>query len=205
MATPIFLATPMSAMFFLGASIGKRLQQKHPNDQLSNIQNFKSGMMAALFATTVMVPADRIKCLLQIQQASSGKAKYSGPLDCAWKIFKENGIRGLYRGTGATLLRDIPGNGVYFMAYEMFLRHMTAEGQTRADLGPVKIFVAGGLAGMMCWIPAVAPDTLKSRFQTAPEGTYPKGVRDVFRHMIPNKNPLERQIWRKSIARIVSM
>jgi hypothetical protein len=32
----------------------------------SNIQNFKSGMMAALFATTVMVPADRIKCLLQV-------------------------------------------------------------------------------------------------------------------------------------------
>jgi hypothetical protein len=25
---------------------------------------------------------------------------------------------------------DIPGNGVYFMAYEMFLRRMTAEGQT---------------------------------------------------------------------------
>ena len=32
---------------------------------------------------------------------------YNGPLDCAWKIFKESGIRGLYRGTGATLLRGI--------------------------------------------------------------------------------------------------
>ena len=42
---------------------------------------------------------------IQIQQASPEKAKYSGPLDCAKKIVKEGGIRGLYKGTGATLLR----------------------------------------------------------------------------------------------------
>lgn len=50
----------------------------------------------------------QILALFKIQQASSAvKAKYSGPLDCAWKILKESGIRGLYRGTGATLLRGV--------------------------------------------------------------------------------------------------
>ena len=28
------------------------------------------------------------------------------------------------------MVADIPGNGTYFMAYELFLRYMTAEGQT---------------------------------------------------------------------------
>ena len=28
-------------------------------------------------------------------------------MDCAKKIFKESGIRGLYKGTGATLLRGV--------------------------------------------------------------------------------------------------
>ncbi|XP_028397785.1 mitochondrial carnitine/acylcarnitine carrier protein-like [Dendronephthya gigantea] len=190
MATPIFLATPMCAMFFLGSSIGKRLQQpQNPNGELSNIQHFKAGMVAAVFATTVMVPADRIKCLLQIQQTSPEKAKYKGPLDCAWKIFKETGIKGLYKGTAATLLRDIPGNGVYFMTYEIFLKLMTSEGESRADIGPLRIFVAGGFAGMMGWIPGIAPDSLKSRLQTAPEGTYPKGLRDVFRYTIREEGP----------------
>ena len=39
MATPIVLATPLNAIYFLGASIGKRLQQKHPGDQLRYILN----------------------------------------------------------------------------------------------------------------------------------------------------------------------
>ena len=43
------------------------------------------------------------KC--RFNRASPDKAKYNGPLDCAKKIFKESGIRGLYKGTCATLLR----------------------------------------------------------------------------------------------------
>ena len=43
--------------------------------------------------------------LLQIQQASAAQAKYSGSVDCARQLLREGGIRSLYRGTAATLLR----------------------------------------------------------------------------------------------------
>lgn len=72
-----------------------------------------------------MAPGERIKCLLQVtthllskipwltyflfdvqvQQASTGPAKYAGPIDCIRQLYKQGGIRSIYRGTAATLLR----------------------------------------------------------------------------------------------------
>ena len=45
--------------------------------------------------------------LLQIQQGGDpSKAKYAGPVDCAKQIYREAGLlRGIYKGTCATLLR----------------------------------------------------------------------------------------------------
>ena len=46
--------------------------------------------------------------LLQIQAGDPANAKYKGPMDCAKQLYKEEGLfRGIYRGTGATLLRGI--------------------------------------------------------------------------------------------------
>lgn len=45
-----------------------------------------------------------------------------------------------------------------------------------------RTLIAGGTAGICNWMVAIPSDVLKSRLQTAPEGTYPNGIRDVFRH-----------------------
>ena len=51
---------------------------------------------------------ERIKCILQVQaMGGSGEAKYKGPMDVVKKLYKEGGIRSIYRGTGATLLRGL--------------------------------------------------------------------------------------------------
>lgn len=42
---------------------------------------------------------------LQIQQASGAEKKYAGPSDVVKKLYKQSGIRGVYKGTCATLLR----------------------------------------------------------------------------------------------------
>jgi solute carrier family 25 carnitine/acylcarnitine transporter 20/29 len=47
---------------------------------------------------------ERIKCLLQIQQGQSTQ-KYNGMVDCAKQLYKEGGIRSIYKGSLATLLR----------------------------------------------------------------------------------------------------
>lgn len=182
MAAPLTGVTPMFAVCFFGFGIGKKLQQKHPDEQLSLVQLFNAGMLSGIFTTAIMTPGERIKCLLQVQQATaSSEVKYAGPVDCAKKLYKEGGIKSIYKGTAATLLRDVPASGMYFMSYEWLQRVLTPAGQSRNDLSVWRTLVAGGMAGICNWSVAIPSDVLKSRLQTAPEGSYPNGIRDVFR------------------------
>lgn len=186
MAAPVVGVTPMFAVCFLGFGIGKKLQQKHPHDDLTYLQFFNAGMLAGVFTTVIMTPGERIKCLLQIQ-ADAHTKKYAGPVDCAKQLYREGGIRSIYKGTCATLLRDIPASGMYFMTYEWLQHVMTPKGHNRDELSISRTLFAGGMAGVFNWGVAIAPDVLKSRLQTAPEGTFPNGIRDVFRHTLKHE------------------
>lgn len=92
------------------------------------------------------------------------------------------------------LITDVPASGMYFLTYE-FLKKKVAEtvkeGEkltpTRELLGTV---FAGGMAGVANWSVGMPQDVLKSRLQTAPEGTYPNGMRDVFRQLMKNEGPM---------------
>ncbi|KAF7693511.1 hypothetical protein HF521_008827 [Silurus meridionalis] len=183
MAAPIIGVTPMFAVCFFGFGLGKKLQQKSPDEVLTYPQLFTAGMLSGVFTTAIMTPGERIKCLLQIQ-ASSGEIKYSGPMDCVKQIYKESGIRGIYKGTALTLMRDVPASGMYFMTYEWLKNLLTPEGRSPNELSVPSVLFAGGMAGIFNWAVAIPPDVLKSRFQTAPEGKYPNGFRDVLRELI---------------------
>uniref|UniRef100_A0A8B9FW18 Solute carrier family 25 member 20 n=1 Tax=Amazona collaria TaxID=241587 RepID=A0A8B9FW18_9PSIT len=175
MAAPIVGVTPMFAVCFFGFGLGKRLQQRKPDDVLTYPQLFAAGMLSGVFTTVIMAPGERIKCLLQIQ-AATGETKYSGSLDCAKQLYREAGIRGVYKGTVCcvTLLSFfavyVPASGMYFMTYEWLKNILTPEGKSVNDLSAARILFAG--------------DVLKSRFQTAPPGRYPNGFRDVLRELI---------------------
>ncbi|KAA0203974.1 hypothetical protein HAZT_HAZT011407 [Hyalella azteca] len=188
MAAPLMGVTPMFAVCFLGFGIGKRLQQKSPDEKLTAVQLFNAGMLSGVFTTAIMAPGERIKCLLQVQQASSGPQVYKGPIDVVKQLYRAGGIASIYKGTCATLLRDVPASGMYFMSYEWIKASMAPPGQ-EAQLSPLRTVVAGGLAGMLNWCVAIAPDVLKSRLQTAPEGTYPNGIRSVFMDIMKKEGP----------------
>ncbi|XP_032405251.1 mitochondrial carnitine/acylcarnitine carrier protein isoform X3 [Xiphophorus hellerii] len=128
MAAPIIGVTPMFAVCFFGFGLGKKLQQRTPDDILTYPQLFAAGMLSGVFTTAIMTPGERIKCLLQIQ-ASSGKVKYAGPMDCVKQLYKESGIRGIYKGTALTLMRDVPASGMYFMSYEWLKNLLTPAGK----------------------------------------------------------------------------
>lgn len=105
MSAPLAGVAPIFAMSFFGFGLGKRLQQKTPDEKLTNVQLFAAGAFSGIFTTSIMAPGERIKCLLQIQQGGSGPQKYNGMVDCAKQLYKEGGIRGVYKGSFATLLR----------------------------------------------------------------------------------------------------
>jgi len=187
MKAPLMGVTPMYALCFFGFGVGKKLQIKDPNEELTLVQFWNAGMVAGVFTTVVMTPGERIKCLLQIQSGSN--PKYNGTMDCFMKVLKEEGFfRGIYKGTMGTLLRDVPCSGAYFAGYEALQRLLTPEGKSRSDISVPRTLLAGGCAGILNWMVAIGPDVLKSRFQTAPPGTY-TGVFDVFVKLMKSEGP----------------
>eukprot|EP00297_Palpitomonas_bilix_P013027 CAMPEP_0113894014 /NCGR_PEP_ID=MMETSP0780_2-20120614/16442_1 /TAXON_ID=652834 /ORGANISM="Palpitomonas bilix" /LENGTH=298 /DNA_ID=CAMNT_0000884427 /DNA_START=36 /DNA_END=932 /DNA_ORIENTATION=- /assembly_acc=CAM_ASM_000599 len=185
MAAPIVGVAPLYALCFLAYDTGKKLQGAERDDDLSLLQHGYAGALAGVATTAIMAPGERLKCLLQIQEQQPKEVprKYKGTGDAAVKLYKEGGIRSLYRGTVATLLRDVPATFMYFASYVGMKRLLTPEGGTEKDLGPGKLLLAGGCAGIFNWAVAIAPDTLKSRLQTAPDGAY-NGVRDVLKELL---------------------
>lgn len=105
MSAPITGVAPIFAMSFFGFGLGKRLQQNSPDEKLTNLQLFAAGSFSGIFTTSIMAPGERIKCLLQIQQGGNAPQKYNGMVDCAKQLYKEGGIRSIYKGSFATLLR----------------------------------------------------------------------------------------------------
>ncbi|KAG7208290.1 hypothetical protein KM043_014532 [Ampulex compressa] len=72
------------------------------------------------------------------------------------------------------------------MTYEILQRWLTPEG---GKLGILSTIMAGGFAGIANWIVGMPPDVLKSRLQTAPEGTYKNGIREIFTVLMREEGP----------------
>lgn len=195
MSAPLIGVTPIFAICFWGYDVGQKMikyvQKKRPEEELGMFEIALAGGFSAIPTTAVMAPGERIKVLLQIQGSKAEQGvppKYSGPVDVVKQLYKEGGLRSIFRGTGATLLRDIPGSVAYFGGYEGFKKILTPSGSKPEDIKPLAIFVAGGMAGVFNWLVAIPPDVLKSRLQSAPEGAY-RGLWDVFKHLMKTEGP----------------
>jgi len=92
-------------------------------------------------------------------------SKYNGFVDCAKQIAGKFGVRGVYQGLQATIIRDVPANAAYFGFYEYFRRALASPGQKLTELQAWKLLLAGGLAGMSFWITTYPLDVVKSSIQ----------------------------------------
>ncbi|CAO3678704.1 unnamed protein product [Rhizopus stolonifer] len=193
MSTPFASVTPIFAVSFWSYDLGKKLcYSLRPNPSstdksLTLTEITLAGAFSAVPTTLFMAPSERVKVLMQIQ-GQGGEAKYKGPLDVVRQLYKEGGVRSIFRGTGATLLRDSPGSAAYFLAYELIKKQLTPVGSKPEDLSFGAVLFAGGMAGVAMWTIAIPPDVLKSRLQSAPAGTY-SGLADCFKKTLKTDGP----------------
>lgn len=95
----------------------KMVQPFHLSDPVeAAIANGLGGMTASLFSQAVFVPIDVVSQKLMVQ-GFSGHAKYNGGLDVARQLFKESGVRGLYRGFGLSVMTYSPSSAVWWASY----------------------------------------------------------------------------------------
>jgi hypothetical protein len=121
-----------------------------PSAPLSLSQAAMAGFISAVPTTAIMTPVERLKVMIQMPNSpykSLGQA-FRG----AWT---EGGVRSLFRGGVATLVRDGPGSMAYFAAYEWFKRALTPAGSSPSVLSPGAVMFAGGMAGIANWAVAI--------------------------------------------------
>ncbi|XP_054072842.1 mitochondrial carnitine/acylcarnitine carrier protein isoform X2 [Rissa tridactyla] len=170
MAAPIIGVTPMFAVCFFGFGLGKRLQQRTPDDILT-VSSVSSGQISSAVCCWHVVGS--------VHNSNHGSRRENQ--------VPFTGLRQLSRRSIIQTQHDsinVPASGMYFMTYEWLKNILTPEGKSVSDLSAPRILFAGGLAGIFNWAVAIPPDVLKSRFQTAPPGKYPNGFRDVLRELI---------------------
>ncbi|TPX33366.1 hypothetical protein SmJEL517_g03701 [Synchytrium microbalum] len=152
------------------------------SDEMSIAQHFGAGALSGIAIAFVNCPVDLLKIRLQTQYTvkkrlkdgvappttASGiidKPRYTGVFDAATKITKADGIRGLYRGLGICIVREIPSFAGYFGIYELSKR-LLAGSNPQEPLAAWQLLLAGGFAGIAAWLPCYPQDVLKSRIQS---------------------------------------
>jgi solute carrier family 25 carnitine/acylcarnitine transporter 20/29 len=168
-AAPLLGVTPMFAISFWGYDLGQRIVRSTSNTEgpLSISQISAAGFLSAIPTTAVAAPFERVKVILQLQgqkATAPGTRQFTGALDVVSHLYKEGGLRSVFKGSLATVARDGPGSALYFATYEYLKKRLTPEG-TSMSLGAISF--AGGMAGVAMWVPVFPIDTIKSNLQSS--------------------------------------
>lgn len=133
-----------------------------------------AGSCCGIAMSIFSAPVELIK-IRQQNMLESGLGSVSAS-KLIYTIHQEHGIKGLFRGLTATALRDF-GYGAYFLGYEAASRYLTTpspglNGSTSlsdSSQGSIPLwvlFVSGGVAGVLGWLPTFPMDVVKTRMQS---------------------------------------
>ncbi len=124
---------------------------------------------------------------IKVQGQGGTGPQYKGVLDVIGHLYKEGGIRSIYRGTFATMARDGPGSAAcvcltcspcpsfqpsnppkrYFAAYEVTKKALTPANASSSNLNIGRVIIAGGTAGVAMWAIAIPPDVSSIRLTSS--------------------------------------
>ncbi|XP_071386346.1 mitochondrial basic amino acids transporter-like isoform X1 [Centroberyx affinis] len=161
------IGSPMMGLTFINAIVFgvqgntmRRLGQDTPMNQ------FLAGAAAGAIQCVICCPMELAKTRMQMQGTGEKKSKrklYKNSLDCLVRIYNREGLRGVNRGMVTTLIRETPGFGVYFLAYDVLTRHLGCEPDDPYMIP--KLLFAGGMSGIASWLSTYPVDVIKSRLQ----------------------------------------
>jgi solute carrier family 25 carnitine/acylcarnitine transporter 20/29 len=146
-----------------GNDVGRGPIASSPLQKAGVPEFFIAGAAAGLVQSVVTIPVEHCRSRMQVQTDDRATIKYKNSIDAYRSIFRLHGIRGLYKGTCCSLLRDVPGCACYFTAYEYTKRRMQQFGPLASTLA---IPVAGIVSSLGYWGSIYPFDVVKSKIQT---------------------------------------
>ncbi|XP_044508974.1 uncharacterized protein LOC123227905 [Mangifera indica] len=133
------------------------------------------------FCSTFLGTAVRIPCEVLKQRLQAGIFDNVG--EAIVGTWHQDGLKGFFRGTGATLFREVPfyviGTGLYAESKKIVQQILGRE------LEPFETIVVGALSGGLTAVITTPFDVMKTRMMTAPRGrsvTMSMVVYSILRH-----------------------
>lgn len=116
------------------------------------------GGVSAAVSKTLVAPIERVKLLLQVQDANKNMAvdqRYNGIGDCFSRVLKEQGFAAFWRGNLANVIRYFPTQALNFACKDFYKKYLNP---FNAKKEPFKFFIgncaSGGAAGAtsLCFV-----------------------------------------------------
>ena len=169
-ASPFFAQGLYKAIIFSTNSFTQKYVFHSSN---STTALLASGLIAGTVNALVVAPVEIIRTHQIFSNRNSGAPKLS-IFQCAQTIVVTHGPSGLWRGLAPTILRDGPGLGLYFFAFDRFkyifsggssLQPLRTNNAGQVDLPTISLaprIFAGAMAGFSFWAIALPVDTIKT-------------------------------------------
>ncbi|XP_061631102.1 mitochondrial glutamate carrier 1 isoform X2 [Phyllopteryx taeniolatus] len=163
--------------------------------EMLKIQLQDAGRLAA--QRNVSTPAQTAApSLAEPRALRSGASPRTSATSITAELLRTRGLAGLYRGAGATLMRDVPFSMIYFPLFANLNALGRDEpgrpGDVRARAPFWQSFAAGCSAGSVAAVAVTPLDVIKTRLQTLHKGdgedTY-RGIIDCTRRVLRREGP----------------
>lgn len=184
-AVNILLITPEKAIK-LAANDYFRHHLTKADGTLPITRQMAAGGLAGLFQIVVTTPMELLKIQMQDAGRLAAEAKAAGKTipktsasQLAMTLIKQKGIAGLYKGTGATALRDVSFSIVYFPLFATLNQFGPRKADGSGEAAFYVSFASGLVAGSLAALSVCPFDVIKTRLQAS--GVAYSGVADCIR------------------------
>jgi solute carrier family 25 protein 44 len=157
-------------------------------DDLDKRKYYIWGPTTFLFVRAIVYPSNLVKTRLQVQ--SSAHPLYKGTFDAFGKIFRQEGVAGLYKGFGASTVNVAVGN-IYITVYEL-TRKFFLQNSSFSD--KAANFVGGACASLVSQTVVVPLDIVSQRMMISGQGMsrnqsrqHDRGFFSVIKHIYQRK------------------
>ncbi|XP_059632718.1 mitochondrial thiamine diphosphate carrier 2 [Cornus florida] len=156
-----------------------------------------AGAISGGISRTVTSPLDVIKIRFQVQLEPTtswallhkdvyGASKYTGMIQATKDIFREEGLRGFWRGNVPALLMVMPYTAIQFTVLHKLKTF--ASGSSKAEdhihLSPYLSYISGALAGCAATVGSYPFDLLRTILASQGEPKVYPNMRSAFLHII---------------------
>lgn len=180
---------PASCVYFTTYESTRRyLNQRSFFIEHNYLSDFVGGFTAEIVACLIWVPVDIIKERLQVQSIIDPQFRYKSTLHAFKQMFVHEGIEGLYKAYGATIVSFGPFSAIYLSIYEQLKYKCvhwssTLNANEINDVSQLPVFyiaLSACTAGAVAAVVTNPLDMIKLRMQVQRGGIYHFGYRNIF-------------------------